>query len=597
MGILNGPRINFWGGIQTNVCTANNSDSIAGANILDLATASLSTDFSDDEIIRRMRAPGSAGYTNSGWNYYGDHLVKYVDAKISSQGKAGAISETGDLVGLPIQILGSIDPVTGKGPSFGPVMVDLDPTSSQTTQIFVGGLQIGSSEAPELLIHHDTVCSSHSLALRLENGEPDAPGSSQANGTFQLTFPFSGIVPLKKPKTISPILAEIMGAENAAGKKATGFVLRFSMFEMAPYLTTPELLAEYAANNNLSNPSSGHVIGTLGPYFDDEPETCPPGRLLINQAPGGAMGYAITHSVEAPTGETTEFLSIDSVSLMMKKDFRQDRKGFTDPIGPNIDYGLISIAAGAAKTGTGLSFYARPNDYYIYGGIIDIPLTSQQATTVQQGELTLTGGQDSVTITEQPLRIYSNSRNLYIQDFVNDAVEIDCIVSYLGGPAPGNTDLQIKSSASGTLQNPACLSFPNSVAVPGGSHSVVVPVQYNGNNNPGTEQLSISGGGSSYFINFRNYHETDFGIAPGAPVTWDQAYSNVLRFYYVVFPAMSTIIPLNNEAKIKAMGPQILARLSGEYRNTTLCMPITRSMSPSHIKLLTAFLSSTPWLS
>ncbi len=55
-----------------------------------------------------------------------------------------------------------------------------------------------------------------------------------------------------------------------------------------PYLTTPELVAAYNANQNPSHPRSGRVIGTLWPQYAGEPDTCPPRRLPINNTPGGA---------------------------------------------------------------------------------------------------------------------------------------------------------------------------------------------------------------------------------------------------------------------------------------------------------------------
>lgn len=101
------------------------------------------------------------------------------------------------MVGQPVYLLGSVDPVTGQGPVSGPMMVDLDPTSTTTTQIFVGGLQIGGSDNIQLLIRANTVCSSLDLGMRVLQPLPkemDAPGSCRISGTFQLTFALSSIV-------------------------------------------------------------------------------------------------------------------------------------------------------------------------------------------------------------------------------------------------------------------------------------------------------------------------------------------------------------------------------------------------------------------
>lgn len=614
MGILNGPRINFWGGIQTNVCTTNNSENIRGAssdgpNLVDLATATVSpaNTMTDQELIAYIREPwyqsdGTQYYMNGSWNYYGDHQVHYVDAAVSSEGEAGAVSETGDLVGQPVYLLGSVDPVTGQGPFFGPVMVDLDPTSSATTQIYVGGLQIGSNADIKLLIRHDTVGSSQALGIRVLQGEPDAPGSSKATAIFQMTFPLSSIRQYDKScATLNAIVTD---------PRATGIVLRFSMFEMAPYMTTPELQAAFEANRNPSNPSSGRVVGTIGPAYAGEPDACPPGRILYNSV-GGATGYAMMNAGKS-------LLSIDTSAMLQKAKFRADRKDFTGPIGPNIDYGPITVSAGSPPAPTGVTFDARPADYYKYGGIVDVAVDPRQLETLSKEALTLSGskGDNTVTCTEQALRIYSNARNIYINETADHTATVPLIVSHLGGPVPADTTITLTSGPSGTLPDPGFLKMraqpgliglPATVTVPSGSMRLDVELASTSNQKAGFEQITFtwknpraSGHGStatdsSYFVNFRNYLETDFGIPAGSRITWEQAFEHTLRYFFVIFPAMSMRIPLNDEGTIQATGPQIKARISPRFRGTTLAMPITRSMSPSQEALLTAFLDGTLW--
>ncbi|MEA1675986.1 hypothetical protein [Nitrospirillum sp. BR 11163] len=585
MGILNGPRINFWGGIRTNVCTANNSDTVTVGSsklqILDLAASKVNPKYAgdtDEQLINYLRQdPGS-------WNYYGDYLVNLVDAQVSSQGPAGGVVEGGDLTGQPVYLLGSVDPVTKQPPVFGAVMVDLDPSGVTSTQIFVGGLQIGASTAPKLLIHHDAVCSSHSVALRI----PGGPGSGAFSGTFQVTFPKSAVT---QYDTSSPVIAAIM---NDA--RATGFVLRFSMFEMAPPLSTAERLQAYEANTNPSNPSSGRVIGTLGPHYQGEPDTCPPGRLLLNKAaPGIAQGYYAEGY--AIVDAASNMLSIDTVNLMMKQAFRANVKDISGPIGPNVDYGPIAVGVGSTKGSLGVTFNARPTDYYKYGGIVDVPLTEQQAQLAAALPITLTGrnGANSLDVTEESLRIYGDARNIYLDDLPGSQAVYSFIVAYLGGPLPVDMTFNLTSSSSGTIANPNYLTFPPHVAVQKGQSRLSFTVGDQGNANFGFECLTIKNGSSAYFVNFRKYQKTDFGIPKGATVTWQQAYEYALRFHYIVFPAMSLRLPLNDMGTVVATADQFLARLSPAYRHTTLCMPITRSLSPSQIQLMDCFLSNKPW--
>ncbi len=63
-----------------------------------------------------INAPDGDYYTAGGWNHYGQHVVDMQNALISSQGNPGSISTTGDMVGQPVYLLGSVDPVTGRGP-------------------------------------------------------------------------------------------------------------------------------------------------------------------------------------------------------------------------------------------------------------------------------------------------------------------------------------------------------------------------------------------------------------------------------------------------------------------------------------------------
>ncbi|MCQ9427621.1 hypothetical protein NRB16_29340, partial [Pseudomonas sp. LJDD11] len=166
--------------------------------------------------------------------------VVELDTQISSQGNPGSISKQGDLVGKPVYLLGSLDPVTGQRSSSGPMMVDLDPTSTVTTQIFVGGLQIGNNGDTQLLINCDTVCSSLDVKQRiLGPATMDAPGSFALSGTFQLTFPRDSIVSYNQNSEALKSIIEAPGA--------TGIVLRFVMFEMCPTLTTQQLNPDYAA--------------------------------------------------------------------------------------------------------------------------------------------------------------------------------------------------------------------------------------------------------------------------------------------------------------------------------------------------------------
>ncbi|MGC5704093.1 hypothetical protein J4P02_28215 [Pseudomonas sp. NFXW11] len=602
MSILNGPRLNFWGGISTDVSVPNNSPTLpTGATsrmeLFDLTTSTVAPSaqgYSDDQLYALINAPDpeigpNSRYTAGGWNHYGEHVVTLYNALISSQGTPGNIALDGDLVGQPVYLLGSVTPGTGQGPYSGPMMVDLDPTATTTTQIFVGGLQIGNGTTPELLIRWDTVCSSFDVNTRvLLPPKMDAPGSFHGSGTFQLTFPLSSIVSYNQN---SPGLKALIQAPGA-----TGLVLRFSMFEMCPTMTTDQLNDDYAAGQFSPNPSIGRIIGTLATAYANEPHICPPGRQLVNADKDiASVAYA-----EVANG----LLSIDMVNLIPKQTFRARRDDITSPIGPNADYGTVSIAAG----GPALASYP-PSDpllqnYYLYGGILDIALNASQLQQVQSNPLSISAPGSSVnpplSAPERPYRVYSDQRNNYF-DTSSSSVQVTLQARYLGGRVPQDTPIRIKSSATNLYKKTQYwdfLQFPTVLNIPAGQSSVTFNVMPQADSSAlaGFTTLTYTIGDNSLsFSNFRKYARTDFGIPAGSQVTWDQVYENVLRFHYLAFPAMSRYIQLNQPDAVMGFKDAILARISPDYQNTTLYMSVVRSMSPSQRALLTAYLTSSPW--
>ncbi|WP_053153901.1 hypothetical protein [Pseudomonas sp. Pf153] len=599
MSILNGPRLNFWGGIRTDVSLPNNSPTIPYDGndewpLFDLTTSTLAPgaqSYTDDQLNDMINAPNGDYYTAGGWNHYGQHVVDMQNALISSQGIPGGISTTGDLVGQPVYLLGSMDPVTGQAPVSGPMMVDLDPTGTTTTQIVVGGLQIGGNSDIQLLIHGNTVCSSFDVAGRvLLPKTMDAPGSFHASGTFQLTFPLSSIVSWNQNS------AGLRAIIQAPG--ATGIVLRFVMFEMCPTMTTEQLDADYAAGRYTPNPSIGRVIGTLAPAFADEPLNCQPGRQLVNQGTGGA-GYA-------ELGSGNGYLSIDMVNVIPKETFRAVRDDITSPIGPNANYGAVTISAGTTTLATLPPTSQWLSDYYLYGGIVDIPTTFDQQQALRNSALAITApgtvAGTTLQAIESTYRVYADQRNVYLDDYP-DGLSITLQVRYLGGPVTSPTEIGLQAAPPAVYTDRQYwhfLDFPDSLTVDSGQLSVSFPVTLKPGSaaQAGFVALTCTANGiasSACFTNFRKYAQTDFGIPNGTTITWPLMYPNVLRFHYLAFPAMSRYIPLNQPDAIMGAKNAILARTSDAYKGTTLFMPVVRSMSPCQRALLRAYLTGEPW--
>lgn len=579
MSYLDGPRINFWGGASTNVDTANNQ----GTPLVDLVATEVIQ--ADDRIIAALRRPATLNaqpyYTIAGWNYYGDHQVAFLDAKVSSSGAPGSVSTEGDLAGQPVYLLGSVDPESGDGPYAGPVMVDLDPTSSQTTQIYVGGFQIGAGAEPALLVRADTRCHAHFLGARYDSKTTSppylTPGSVYGNGTFQVAFPSDAVV--HADRSIG-ILSAILDAPGAVG-----IVVRFSFFEFMPGLDTATLQKAYADNRNPDNPSLGRVIGTVGPWLEGEPATCPPGRLLQNTKLVGAQGLAWLDGA-------SRRLTLDLVSALQGRAIRQDSRANTSPIGPNVDYGDLTVSTAGGPPVA--SFPSLPDTYYLYGGIYDVALPGESAVEqLAEHEILIGSTRNGLSIRESRFRIYGNPRNLYL-DEVGEQVDLELSVCELGGPVRSDTTIGLATAPSGTLPDPGFLTFDDEVTVQQGSDRASIPVSVRPGAGPGFLALNLTIGAPptvGYFVNFRKYPDDDFSAAIAAgDIPWDLVYEHCLRYYYLLFPAMSRRIPLDDEQTITATAGEILKRISDRYRPTSLYMPLTRSLSPGKVALLRAYL-------
>jgi hypothetical protein len=93
----------------------------------------------------------------------------------------------------------------------------------------------------------------------------------------------------------------------------------------------------------------------------------------------------------------------------------------------------------------------------------------------------------------------------------------------------------------------------------------------------------------AFFVNVRVLPaDADLANVPDAQLTWDFIYSNVLQYYYRLYPGMDQYIELNDptvvgNANNRAM---IKARTSKELWNSTLYMPHTRELSDGKRTLL-----------
>ena len=72
-------------------------------------------------------------------------------------------------------------------------------------------------------------------------------------------------------------------------------------------------------------------------------------------------------------------------------------------------------------------------------------------------------------------------------------------------------------------------------------------------------------------------------------LTFDVVYAKVLRTYYLLYPAMNLVFPLNSEAAVAKYAKAILQRTDPAIWMSINYMPRTRDMSDSRRTLLRAW--------
>ena len=301
MSILSFPRINFRGVFRTNPCTANNDDVMAEVvvrdeNVLGSDVARRSDDDLYDYLLERVQMADYDGtvckpFIRSGWNLFGNHSTNFDDTGITSivigprpEDRFTAKSQD-SLIGETFKLLGSVtnDPMR----RHDPVICDLDCTGLITTQLFVGGIQIGSGPSGIVLqINHDTRGFQNWLnflsTVGPYNGEQNFVG---IGCIMQFGMPASAI-----PKTINSSSRGLKSLLDAA-RDAAGLVVRFRCYEVQPGITDDNLYAVFQQGNAVDNPALGYLVGTLGVWEQGEPETEPAGRKLQSPYPRPQMNW------------------------------------------------------------------------------------------------------------------------------------------------------------------------------------------------------------------------------------------------------------------------------------------------------------------
>lgn len=701
MSILSFPRINFNGIFSTNPCTANNDDVMTAVVNRDSDTLGASVAGMNDQQVMtylrevvNMSIPGTSNvckpYVRSGWNLYGNHFTTFENTKICSvvtgPNAANRITSSAQdpLVGQPLMVLGSAtaDPTR----RMSPILCDLDSTGLVTTQLFVGGLQIGSGgprgidpKQIALKVDYDT----HGFQNWLNFQSTVGPYGGEQNFVgigcvMQFGMPASAI-PASVPFA-SPGLQALLKAARAA----QGLVLRFRCYEVEPGLSSSVLGDTFANGQAVDNPAFGYLVGTIGVWGVGEPASEPAGRMLQPPYPRPAMSWvsqdgkqnggmppapipwgnppALVGNAVANVQQAPPVISLDLAESFPKLGYRnpngppapKSQPPVGVPTGFDVPKQMASVGtvqlsvvppAGPAQAIAPVN-YGVPNydDYFNFGGIVDLSYDPRLYGAIQQGTLTLnatSAPNAGVTLLQEvPIRVVTDDRTAYVAPGTKD-FPIRIKVSIRGQPTTAPTTLYlyeymnvIVAEPNTNPPNTVCtdgvrpnqtvaqepttiLSFPKSVTIPAGrgfsnwyaipisttptSGATVVACQLQNAPFAGATQfgvpnvVGVPGWSTATYSAIRVYDNDDFSaLYAKDELQWDDVYNNVLRYYYLIYPAMSRFIPLNLADSIVSRGDLIKQRLhpcTDPRFFTTHNMPVTRQMSPNKVKLVLDFIN------
>lgn len=296
MSILDFPRLNFRGQFVTNPCTANNDDVVPAVVTRD--TNSLGEDMAgmnDDQASQYLSGcvkmqnydspPGVKPFIRAGWNPNGDHATTFenttIQSVVYSAGKSASTSAADPMVGVSFEIIGTPNP--NGSYSSRPMICDLDPTGLVTTQLYVGGIRFSYTDDKGQLQKIDALHDTRAYQDWLNFFSTVSPAGYGGEQDFVgIACMWQFVIPAAKLPTYasfgltSPGLQALLQQAQSAG----GLAIRFRCYEVEPGLTGAYLNYQIQQGQVIANPAYGYLVGTIGIWNSDEPQSEPAGRKL-----------------------------------------------------------------------------------------------------------------------------------------------------------------------------------------------------------------------------------------------------------------------------------------------------------------------------
>ena len=656
MSVLDRPRLHFFGQMSVSTPTVNNNN---WDLVIEPQQCTLYPKFlamSDDQFRLAMKQlvllnlgvihEGLMPTLEGNWNFYGDNSVVWNDTVITAYDPPGGgrVTSGDPAIGLPVAIAGN-----AWGDSATPaIIVDCDPTSDFSSQMFIPSFTVGTGAAGAVGFSaqsNDQVAipRTHSRWLDQFRNLAEFPDACFA-ATWQLPLP-NGTLAFAPGagSSSSPALAALAAAAQAG----QGLVVRFATYFFNRLYTDPQLAKLFALGKTVTNASVGVVMGTIAPWLPGEWGNVPAGRRLNpkaqlqNPLPDRFVGaYELAPATAAVTADGKTVV-LDLVAAFRdtvlppppppSADPDPTDLSPTPPPSPSViskaDVGAATLQVVDAS-GTAHDIGAVPYDQasYVAGaGIVELPVPAGLASTIATGTLQLvapTASSDPLLV-ERPLVSESDDRATYVTLGQSATITINVRDR---GHAPASqvpvTILQYRSleiltpAPDGSHPIPEKLTLPVPGPDPANPVKPVVTVSPQGGFTDASGNLALTVTGVEpgmcillltpdgaappgdlngfspawtwlYFVHVRVLpSDADLDAIPDDQITWDLVYDKVLRYYYKVFPTMDQHLLLNDKQACSAAAQMLLLLTDVSAWDSTLYMPVTREMSDGKRNLL-----------
>ncbi|HTU18553.1 MAG TPA: hypothetical protein VMG10_10875 [Gemmataceae bacterium] len=307
MSLFDFPRIHVWGTQEVNAGTGNNDSASPGAELTvtsDTARVRAQTrGMTDDRFRRWMMSLDKDGMLRAQWNYFGNFSFRFQDVRVRSvqldHDKLVTDARQEPLIGAPVHL------------HYG-ILIDTNPEGYHTSQVFCESLEVRSPDALAgagvFLSRKPTRATTRwlnwyrnvsyhgrfGLPPAGADGKLSSGGAGGASATFQCGIEVkrkdlepvphqssdAGVVRHRLlARKESPAVTALV--EALRHPKAKGLLFRYNLYLCFPHISDTELASKYFARDvHKMNPAIGWVLGTLTPWYEDEPTTITLGRYL-----------------------------------------------------------------------------------------------------------------------------------------------------------------------------------------------------------------------------------------------------------------------------------------------------------------------------